>query len=758
MKRKFSLIAPLMVLALVLQASVGLFQEAGAQVRTSDGPRKAPKALSLAGKASVIVELESESVAAYELASRVRSGVRIESIGEGRGVDFHSSRARAHEARLASEQSSFTSRARQLSPGLRVVAELRKLVNAVSVEVPAEDLPAIAALPGVKRVERVKEYRAATDTSVPLINAAAAWERLGGANAAGRGVKIAILDTGIDLSNPLFSDADYEMPEGFPKFNNDNQQFTNKKVIAAKSFVSGTSSAEDENGHGTNVAGIAAGNFGTPSPLGLISGVAPRAYLGNYRVLNSAGSGRSDLIADAIEQAAEDGFDVLNMSLGGEADPELNVLDRSVEAAVAAGKVVVVSAGNTGNGGIGDEETIGSPGVAPHAITVAAATNGHTVGPVVSLTGPEPIASSLVNIASSSGNAITLEGNLVSVPVAEVGESRACSALPANSLDGKVALVERGNCDFAAKVNAAAAAGAIAVVVYNKDISEGEDGGEQMINMEVTGTNIPSVFVRRSAGLALRDFIRSNASATIAIAPLGSASAPADVIGDFSARGPSIQHALKPDIAAPGTVVYSGAIRTANPDGVSDPSGFTSVSGTSQAAPHVAGAAALLRQLHPAWTPDQIKSALMNSATSDVFNTIAKTTKAGILATGAGRVDLGRASNISALFSPASLSFGLNKLKKKPVTLTADLTVTGEGGGINNYAISVEQLDPDSGIEVVLSTNSISIGSGQTTTVSVTINAVKSAPKRSYTGFVIFTDQSGQTLRVPYWVQYKKKL
>src|SRR6185369_18092276 len=110
-----------------------------------------------------------------------------------------------------------------------------------------------------------------------------------------------ILDTGIDITNPMFSDAGFTMPAGFPKTNNQSDALTNNKVIAAKSFLRNGSNAQDQNGHGSNVAGIAAGSV-TSSPLGTISGVAPMAYLGNYRVLGADGSGRTDLIAQGIEQ------------------------------------------------------------------------------------------------------------------------------------------------------------------------------------------------------------------------------------------------------------------------------------------------------------------------------------------------------------------------------------------------------------------------------------------------------------------------
>src|SRR5205823_1653992 len=139
----------------------------------------------------------------------------------------------------------------------------------------------------------------------------------------------------------------------------------------------------------------------TTSPLGAISGVAPMAYLGNYRVFDASGGGSgTDIVAQAIEAAVADGFDVLSLSLGGQASSELDVAGEAVEAAVAAGRIVTVAAGNLDP----DTTQITSPGIAPSAITVGATTNAHVVGPVISVSGPEPVSESLTGIGSTLGS------------------------------------------------------------------------------------------------------------------------------------------------------------------------------------------------------------------------------------------------------------------------------------------------------------------------------------------------------------------
>lgn len=737
MKRKLFLVVPLLMLAVGGQVLPAFGGRAGAHAGQGGSG-------GAGGSVAAIIELEGDPVVRHQQ----RTGGVL-----GKEIDFQSPAARGYESLVDDEHSSFKSRARLVSPNFRVRTELHKLLNAISIEAPETELAAIAALPGVKRVEPVREMRALLDTSVPLINSPVLWGRLGGIGAAGQGIKIAILDTGIDITNPLFSDTGFTMPPGFPKTSAGNDNLVNNKVIAAKSFVAGSATAADQNGHGSNVAGIAGGRV-TDSPLGTISGVAPMAYLGNYRVLGADGNGRTDLIARAIEEAVADGFDVLNMSFGGAASSELDVVSTAVEGAVASGRVAVIAAGNAGS----SEMTIRSPGIAPSAITVAASTNGHVVGPVVTVDQPAPVDATLVRIGSSSGNAVALDDSLKSLPFTFVDPNgRGCGGLPAGSLSGKVALIERGICAFADKVNNAAAAGARAAIIFNKDLSEGSDGGETIINMDVTGTSIPSIFIGRSAGLALRDFVAAHPDATLSITPIGSRTAPADVLADFSSRGPSSLEQLKPDLAAPGVVIYSAAIKNGDASvGVVDKSGFLAISGTSQAAPHVAGAAALLKQLHPAWSPAQIKSALMNSAIQDVFTATDKAVRSGVLATGAGRVDLARAGSVNATLSPASLSFGINKLKKKDVTLSIDLHVTNETGERKSYTVSIEQIDPGDGITVTSSADVLVIDGGQTSTATITIAALRGSKRRDYTGYVVITS-GDQTLRAPYWVRYVKK-
>jgi minor extracellular serine protease Vpr len=748
MTRRFFLLRVMMAALIAAQALTGPAHTSAAQTKARVTQSPIEQALASAGTVQAIIELESAPVTA-----RMHSQYAM--MQRARRADFSSAEAIALDSQLRNEQEEFKARARLVAPGLRVRTELRTLVNAVSVEARGTEVAALSVLPGVKRVELVRECHTMLDSSVPLINAPAMWERLGGVSNAGAGIRIAILDTGIDVNNPLFNDAGFTAPPGFPRFDARSQSLVNNKIIVAKSFVTDAGSdpsAIDENGHGSNVAGIAAGNFGTQTPLGLIGGVAPRAYLGNYRVLSKSGSGPSDQIAAALDEAVRDGFHVANMSLGSDATGQLDFLARAVESAVANGIVVAIAAGNSGTGGVDDQMTIATPGIAPSAITVASITNSHFVGAAALVSGPSPVPSALqgMAVAVGSGSALHFDDSYTNLPMGIVN-NLGCSVPASGSLAGKVALVERGDCNFADKVNNAAAAGARAVIVYNKDISLGADGGDNLLTMQVTGTTIPSVLIGRTNGLALKAFAQSNTDATVNIAPLFASARVADVMSTFSSRGPTALDTLKPDIAAPGDNIYSATITS------DDPSGFSAVRGTSQATPHVAGAAALVIQQHPDWSPAQVKSALMSSAMTAVTTTSNKAAGANVLSMGAGRVDLAHAATVSATFSPTSLSFGTVKVKK-PVETSFDFSILNTGSEQNTYTFSLQQLDPGDGVTATISSSpALTLAPGQSAKATLTINAVKSAEKRDYTGFVIVTDSQGQVMRVPYWVHFVKK-
>ncbi|MGH9822341.1 MAG: S8 family serine peptidase [Blastocatellia bacterium] len=732
----------------VAQQSAGAVQQAA----DHNDPTAVSALLASSNPVTALFELQSDSVMAHELAdSALDAG--------GQRILLSSTTARTYEAFVTAEQRDFENTATALSPDLHIVTELYRLANAVEITAPGYKIAQMAALPGVRRFHLSRTYHALLNTSVPLINAPAAWAKVGGAGNAGRGIRIAILDSGIDITNSLFSDAGFAAPGGFPR---GDTSFTNNKVIAAKAFLLNTAATPaDQNGHGTNVAGIAAGDLNTPTPLGPITGVAPGAFLGNYRVLDSTGAGDEGLTASALEAAFTDGFDIACISLGATAGPTPGVLDGAVALAAAGGMTVVAAAGDTGASG---QMSITSPGTALNAITVGASSNGHIVGASLSVTGPGLVPSALQAIPGMAGS--TCSPQPQSFPIGPItlfdeslldGQKLGCKAkkLPPGSLTGKVALIERGNCSLTQKINNAAAAGATAAVIYNEDISLGSDGGEALISPDTTGATIPSVFIRRSNGLAVKSWVDANPGAPITISGPLQFPQPPDVLVPFSSLGPTVQGTLKPDLTAPGEDIYSGAIKICNDQGVSDPSGFASASGTSQAAAHVAGGAALIKQLHPAWTVAQIKSALVNSTAVNVTSSQGGSGIAVVLSAGAGRIDLSAASSVGVTLAPANVSFGINKLKKliNGQLVTQTLNITSVSPVTTTFNISVSP-SPQNGLTIVPSVRSVVLAPGQTAQVQITISPKQNPQKGDLTGFVVVSSGPAQSVRAPFWCRF----
>jgi subtilisin family serine protease len=285
-------------------------------------------------------------------------------------------------ARLATEQRVVQARIRQAIPGTAVRWRYSVVLNGLSVVLPAKDVKRLASVPGVEQVWPNRRYHETLDRTPELIHAPELW----GADfaTAGNGIKIGILDQGIEPSHPFFSPRGFSYPPGFPK---GQRAFTTPKVIVARAFAPRSTryararQAFDPSGeHGTHVAGIAAGDHDTDAQGVVVDGVAPRAYLGNYKVLSvpTPGfglDGNATEIAKAVDMAVKDGMDVINCSFGEpEIAPSRDIVVRALNAAARAGMVSVVAAGNEfsdfGNG------SISSPGSAAQAITVAAVTGG----------------------------------------------------------------------------------------------------------------------------------------------------------------------------------------------------------------------------------------------------------------------------------------------------------------------------------------------------------------------------------------------
>ncbi|MBI3739036.1 MAG: S8 family serine peptidase, partial [Chloroflexi bacterium] len=436
---------------------------------TNNGPR--------VDTSSALVQLKGDPLATYIKTKPP----------QGKKIDFTSSTVKSYRAQLSAERNDFKKWLQANAPKAKITGQFDISLNAVAVQLNGTSLDKLASAPMVQHVEyEGLYYPTDDDPDLSLISAFDAWNVGGGPSNAGEGVKVAIVDTGIDITHPCFSDAGYptQTQLGDPNF-------TNNKVIAARVFNNKTPSqhytAEALQEHGTHVAGTVACNYNTPAsvdgvaiPHG-ISGVAPRALLGNYNIFpGNVTNARSEDILNALEAAYADGFDVANMSLGGGASGIQDLLTIAVDNLDEANMVVAVAAGNSGPG----HYTVESPGSAQFALTAGASTVGHFIG--------TPITSGADTVAGASGAFATvssdLTANLAAVSGTGInGLNTACSALPSGSLTGKIALIARGTCTFSTKIRNAQNAGAIAVVVSNSvagdPIAMGQDGTPNQPNI-----------------------------------------------------------------------------------------------------------------------------------------------------------------------------------------------------------------------------------------------------------------------------------
>ncbi|MEH7011224.1 S8 family serine peptidase [Neobacillus niacini] len=443
----------------------------------------------------------------------------------------------------------------------------------------------------------------------------------------GKGVTVGVIDTGVDYTHP---DLRRNYAGGRDLVDNDADPMETKTLGRATV-------------HGTHVAGIIAAN-------GKLKGVAPDAKILAYRALGPGGGGTTENVLAAIEQAIKDKVDIMNLSLGNDINgPDLPI-SLALNRAVDKGIVAIAASGNSGP----NVWTVGSPGTASKAISVGASTPTLEV-PYLLVEGMRD----KLRIQPLEGSA---KWNLDrSLPIVDGGLGTKADLKDAM---GKIALIKRGKLTFSEKANNAREAGAKAVIIYN-NLSGGFMG-----NLEAP-IDIPVGSLSKKAGELLKS--KTDLLANISV------SEEKDLLADFSSRGPVTETwEVKPDIVAPGVAINSTI-----------PGGYLSLQGTSMAAPHVAGACALIKQAHPEWTPDQIKAALMNTAKPLVKDGKPYRT----YEQGAGRIQVNEAVKATSLVSPSSLRFGkyesegdihkaflhVENLSEKPVRYTFDIPKHANG-------------------------------------------------------------------------------
>ncbi len=499
----------------------------------------------------------------------------------------------------------------------RIKRDLR-IIDAISADVPLDLMDELWNSKAVKWICPDRKVHAFLDNSVSLINAPDIWQLRdsGGDNITGKGVLVAVIDTGIDYMHP-------DLGGGFgPGY----------KVVGGYDFANNDSDPMDGNGHGTLVAGIIAAN-------GTLKGVAPDANLLAYKVSNT-----SDVIA-GIEKAIHDDADIICISLGFpyfDLFPDIGYdpVALAVDEANSAGITVVAAVGNYGPY-IG---TISSPACYEDVIAVGAVGNGRYFASVEVVSENKTLNASTMLFSPPTN----VTGELV---YAELGYPENFSS---SNFTGKIALIKRGILYFEEKVKNAYNAGAIGAVIFNNRTENRSDVYYSLGNE----SEIPAVSISQADGKYLLDLINRT---TVVVRINQTLCIDYDSISVFSSLGPGPEYTIKPNIVAPGYKINSTALY-----GKYNASHI----GTSLAAPHISGACALLCQLHPDWTPEMIKAALMNNAHDLGYCAFGQ---------GAGRADVLKAATPEFIAMPPSTSASMGEYANSVITVQ----------NLQNYSIRV---------------------------------------------------------------------
>lgn len=687
-------------------------------------------------------------------------------------------------AKVREQQAPVVSAAK--SKGAKVVSQMQDAYNGVHLSIQRNHVSSLADLPNVVAVHSVTRFTPDNAVSVPYLGAPQVWQSTG---FTGKGVKVGIIDTGIDYTHADFggpgTTAAYDAAHAQEAAPANPALFgpTAPRVKGGWDFVGDAYDAEknpvpapDANpldcataGHGTHVAGTTAGggvtaagaaytgpyNAATASLSWKVGpGVAPQADLYAYRVFGCHGS--TDVTTEAIDRAVKDGMNVINMSLGspfGRADDPSSV---AASNAVGAGVVVVASAGNSGQ----NPYITGAPGAGRGVVSVAA--NDSTAqfpGAVMSF------GSTQMDAINANGFTPLPAGPLTIVvvpndPATPENESLGCSAeaftkAGIHAGGNQAAVVNRGTCARAAKAVYGAEAGAAAVIQINSSASYPPFEGTITSNPD-TGAPatvaIPFLGVRSTDGAALR--AANGQSLTLAPKPLDNPAftAPAD----FTSGGPrNGDSGLKPSVTAPGVSIRSAGVATGSGDEV--------MSGTSMAAPHVAGVASLGVQAHPTWSAQDISAVIVTTADPE------KVKGYTLPVAGNGVVDAAQVVATSTVILGDSFRTTSGRLREPTLSFgfaesalfaldTKRLTIVNKSDRPVTYTLAAEPSKQSKPATVTLSRTSVKVPARGSAEVLVTVSVQMSKVGSSLTGGFGFAEVSGsikvsaagENLRIPY--------
>jgi len=706
--------------------------------------------------------------------------------------------ARAQIARIKGAQQRVLAHLGNFGQKAKTLYSVQTAYNGIAARIDVSILPQLRADADVKGVYALPMHHIENSSSLPFIKAASAWAATSGN--AGNGIKIAIIDTGVDYLH-----ANFGGPGTAAAYAANNRNIIEPGTFPTAKVVGGTDFAGDAYtganvpvpdpdpldcfGHGSHVAGTATGlgvnadgtTFLGPwdgsvpfSSFSIGPGVAPRASLYSLKIFGCTGS--TGLTTQAINWAVDpngdgdpsDHVDVINMSLGSNFGLSNDASAAASSNAALAGVIVVTSAGNAGD----THYIVGSPSTSSRVISTANIVDFGNQQATTTVNSPAAIAGNKASLpgtfnpliltpTSVSGSVkLANDGSTDLFPGAAPGSvgttTDGCQPFAPGFFTGLIALVDRGGgCGFTFKVKNAQDAGATAVIVGNNVAGTISMGGTDPT------ITILSLSITQADANAIKAQLGTGVNATLNFTHLG------DTVSASSSRGARRgDNGPKPDISAPGQNIISTGFSTGNLS--------AAMTGTSMASPHVAGAMALLRQLHPTWSVEELKALVMNTANHDLFTGINGTgSKFGVQRIGAGRIDLQDASNDEVIAysddgsGGVSVSFGAPEVVGT-ANIQRTVRVANKGAVDVSYDLSYVALTDAPGVTYSFPDGpTVNVPAGGSTTFTVQLDANAAAMKhprdatmaaaqganpRYYmteeSGYVTLTPSSGAALRL----------
>lgn len=638
---------------------------------------------------------------------------------------------------VLSAQSQFRSLAKEADIQYQEKYAYTSLFNGFSVRANDSAISKISQLPGVVAIYPVEKADIPQEERTPVLaqpDLSTAIAQTGvdivqsTLKLTGKGIKVGVVDSGIDLDHPAFKDKDGK-----------------SRVVAQYDFVGDDYGVKDSyipkpddnadacDGHGTHVAGIVGGSDT------IIKGVAPEVSFGAYKVFGCSGGTQYDVWVAAMERAAADGMNIITMSIGGFGGVPGNPVYQAIQRLNEKGIFVVKSGGNNGDKGLFASD---GTGAAPGALTVASFDN------TFKRLGKLKVDGKSYSFAFSDAPKIaTFKLASTGQPPAQVVAPQSndgCNKFPANTFKDRWVLIQRGTCTFQTKVDNVKTAGALGIVIYNRP------GGGEIFGPSVDG--LPIVMVSYADGLALFNALGAGPLNGEITAEFSTVKDPnGNLLSSFSSYGPTAELKFKPDLGAPGGNIFSSYPL--------EKGGYAILSGTSMATPHVAGILALMLEANPNLKFDEARARLQNTAVPQLWSgNPSLDLLDAVQRQGAGMANAVGAIQSKVVVTPSALGLGDSKTSGNKQTLTLKNTGTEAVTYTLDHVDAININNPvkanlDYGdTTVTFSSSSVTVPAGGTTTVDVTIDAPSDqfAKNTVYGGYLTLTPSAGSVVHVPY--------